>query len=1091
VTIKGGNQIYLNGANTYTGGTTFDQTGIVNFNSASSFGSSSGAFTMAVSGGALVNNTSSLITFANPWTAGTYNLNIVPGSGGTTFSGNWTLGATTPIIGAGNVAGNVLTLSGIISGTTGGFTTYNSGTLVLSGANTYSGTTTIGTTTNPGGVTRAGIAQNGTTSGPFGKASAAGSIVFGGNFLQYSSANQTDYSPRFSTAASQAYKIDVNGQSVTFATVLSSSGGTLTLADTAGGGKLTLSGANTYTGVTTLSGGTLNLNHSETASSNGPLGNSAASNPGSIVLSGGTLQYSILNNNHDYSGRFSTAANQKYNIDVNSRLVTFATALTSSGGVLTLSDTAGGGSLTLSAVNTYSGGTTINSGATLTISAGSLGSGTYAGAIVNNGTFNYNSGAQTLSGIISGSGTLTKSTGTGTLTLSGTANTYSGITTINAGYVYISADASLGAAPGSPVANQLTLNCGTLSAGLRFNANNIVLNAYRGIYLAGSGAGSGGSVNVAQNNTATIAGVISGPGNFQSGANDTTGTGTNVLSGLNTYLGTTAIAAGRLKLGISGALPSGTPMTIAADNAGGSFFDLGGFSQTIGPLASSTGIGSIPSPAGTPTIFLTGPLTINETSSTTFAGQIVGAGGSLTLNGTATLELSGVNTYTGPTTVANGAVLQLDNNSALGSTASLTLNGSPSPGTIILNFSGTPQPMNALYFGSTSMAQGTWGASGAQHNNPAFTGSGLLQVNSGGTATSTVLSPITPSPVCYGTTVNLTATVTGGSNGDGVQFFDGVTSLGTAPLSGGVATLPVSTLAAGAHTSITAKYLGNLTANQSTSSAGSVTVNPAAATSAITGSGAVAINQLGQTYSVTLTSGSSYAWGVPSGGSITAGATGPNNNQITVSFGSASGNVTVTETTSASCVGTLVSLPVTVGPNHAPVAPAPKSLTTAENTAATYVFAKLLDGATDADNDTLTVTAAGSPTAHGTTVLEASDVKYTPTTGYTGSDSYTYTISDGNGGTAVGTVNVTVTDNGGGSPNVVAGPTFDSGTGTFSVTFAGIPGYEYTVEYAVGSAAPPWTKLENVIAGSDGLFTVTDGPGLSGSRYYRTVYPSY
>ncbi len=153
------------------------------------------------------------------------------------------------------------TFSGVIASDSGILSVAKSGTgtLALSGANTYSGTTTISTTTNPGGVTRAGIAQNGTTSGPFGKASEAGSIVFGGNFLQYSSANQTDYSPRFSTAASQAYKIDVNGQSVTFATVLSSSGGTLTLADTAGGGKLTLSGANTYTGATTVSSGTLQV----------------------------------------------------------------------------------------------------------------------------------------------------------------------------------------------------------------------------------------------------------------------------------------------------------------------------------------------------------------------------------------------------------------------------------------------------------------------------------------------------------------------------------------------------------------------------------------------------------------------------------------------------------------------------------------------------------------------------------------------------------------------------------------------------------------------------------------------------------------
>jgi hypothetical protein len=180
-------------------------------------------------------------------------------------------------------------------------------------------------------------------------------------------------------------------------------------------------------------------------------------------------------------------------------------------------------------------------------------------------------------------------------------------------------------------------------------------------------------------------------------------------------------------------------------------------------------------------------------------------------------------------------------------------------------------------------------------------------------------------------------------------------------------------------------------------------------------------------------------------------------------------------------------------------APTSPNLTasTAKNQPLVLSFGKLVAKASDADaGDTLSVTGSDTTSAHGpaNNVVRnsgAGTITYTPATDYTGSDSFTYTISDSYGRTAVGTVSVTVTDNGGGSPNVVGSATFDSGTGTFSVTFAGIPGVEYTVEYAEGSAAPPWTKLENVTAGDKGLFVVEDTAPQSPGRYYRTVYPSY
>jgi autotransporter-associated beta strand protein len=365
--------------------------------------------------------------------------------------------------------------------------------------------------------------------------------------------------------------------------------------------------------------------------------------------------------------------------------ITGAGSLTYTGGsayTLTLTDT----------TNNYSGGTIVNGPGTLKANAaGTLGTNT-GSLTVNGGTLNLNSASHTVgavtvtggtlssgtltgssyngqagavSAVLAGSAGLTKTT-SGTFTLSG-ANTYSGITTISGGLLQISADNNLGAAPGSTVANKITLNNGGIGAGLRCTAS-FTLNANRGITLVGP---NGGSIHATSGQTATFPMVITGSGNLGVGAGYTTGYGVSVLSGANNYTGTTTIAAGTLRLGANGTLPYGTPLTIAADNngsGGGGILDLNGYSQTIGPLASSTGIGG----TGTniPTIKLTGALTILQTNiNTTFAGAITGSGGSLTINvpngGTpGALTLAGANTYTGNTTISGGTL-------ALGATGSI------------------------------------------------------------------------------------------------------------------------------------------------------------------------------------------------------------------------------------------------------------------------------------------------------------------------------------------------------------------------------------------------------------------------------------
>ena len=138
-----------------------------------------------------------------------------------------------------------------------------------------------------------------------------------------------------------------------------------------------------------------------------------------------------------------------------------------------------------------------------------------------------------------------------------------------------------------------------------------------------------------------------------------------ILSGNNTYTGTTRISAGTLVLENGSAIKD--TGAVSLDNVAGVALKLNNANETIGSLS---GGGALGGNVNLTNFTLT---TGGDDTSTTYAGVISGAGGALTKIGNGTLTLTGINTYAGLTTVTAG---ELDLNTAGTAIAgSLTVNG--------------------------------------------------------------------------------------------------------------------------------------------------------------------------------------------------------------------------------------------------------------------------------------------------------------------------------------------------------------------------------------------------------------------------------
>jgi T5SS/PEP-CTERM-associated repeat protein/autotransporter-associated beta strand protein len=639
-----------------------------------------GSGTLNIHGGTV--EAPSIVVASQAGSSGTLNI----GRFGTNDSAG-TISAATIAFGAGTGVvnfnqSNAVTITSVISGA-GTVRQLGSGTTILSASNTYTGGTTISSGTlelNNTGSVAGSITNNATLSLNRTNTLTLTNLVSGTGALSKSGtgtvilAGANTYSGN-TTISAGTLQINAGGSVSNSATTLVGSGGA---------GTLSISGG-TYSNTSVSighSGGTgiLNLNSGSLSAQNLAVsGNGAVA--GTLNLNGGTMAV---------SGSFSVASGGTINVNT--------------GGVLSGGN---GGQLWVDSTNSlvnFNGGTGssglnlfVGNGGTVDLRGQSLGSnnwanlvasglggvlrnsGTNAATIANPNTIWLWEGGQRLTIDASGGDILINSwitssqmtntgiikTGTNALILANYGNDYNGGTFLQQGTLRL----DHANAAGSGAITQS--NAGST---LQINATGTVTNAMslyniatlQTVTLSGAKTLNGATYNVAAGTTTTESGVLSGAGGLTK-----SGTGTMTLSASNTYTGATAIGSGVLALTNGSAIAD----TAAVTNSGATL-----------RVDSSETIGSLRGSGSTVLNGAAVTLTVAETNSQTYAGVISGAGG-FAKAGIGTVTFTGANTYSGDTTI-NAGVLQIDVGGAVSNSTNIYVGKSSSGNSLVISNGG-------------------------------------------------------------------------------------------------------------------------------------------------------------------------------------------------------------------------------------------------------------------------------------------------------------------------------------------------------------------------------------------------------------------